>query len=305
MIDVGTQEREPRLCLGDGLVMPYCALSYCWGTTKGTLTTTTTNLKKHLNSIPLDSFPKTLREAILAARGLGFQYLWIDAICIVQDDREDWAREAAKMQSVYAGATLTISSTVSKISVDGLFRSRCRRRSSPVPLQVRMVRQGYPSWSWLSNSVPIRHSFLGSVNRGSVTHLAEVLEHGAVSNAALSEVRGRIRLKGNVGRYDVVPGRQHAERNKYNKKEDLDRYSLDGSKDGDFTCWFVDVLEFAAEGPPKIGYPVYPGGRPASTVRLLLQKVPGEKATFRRIGIAMGDLQRCFDVHLREEILII
>ena len=42
---------------------------------------------------------------------LGCANLWIDALCIIQDDRLDWARESVKMGSVYENAHLTIAAT--------------------------------------------------------------------------------------------------------------------------------------------------------------------------------------------------
>ncbi|KAH8159037.1 hypothetical protein CIB48_g9211 [Xylaria polymorpha] len=73
-----------------------------------------------MEQISYNSLPKTFREAVDVARALQIQYLWIDSLCIIQDNREDWEREAAKMMKVYQGATITFSATSAKSSLDGL-----------------------------------------------------------------------------------------------------------------------------------------------------------------------------------------
>jgi hypothetical protein len=52
--------------------------------------------------------PKTFQDAIMVARYLGVRYLWIDALCIVQDDKIDWHREALSMGNIYQNAICTI-----------------------------------------------------------------------------------------------------------------------------------------------------------------------------------------------------
>jgi hypothetical protein len=55
---------------------------------------------------------------------LGFEYIWIDALCVIQDDLADWRAEAAKMHSVYRDAVLTISAAASKGVDKGCFITR-------------------------------------------------------------------------------------------------------------------------------------------------------------------------------------
>jgi hypothetical protein len=68
----------------------YVALSYCWGQTrkKGTLTTAS-NIGARLSGFVIDDLSKTLQDAIRTVRALGIDYIWIDAVCIVQDDLDD------------------------------------------------------------------------------------------------------------------------------------------------------------------------------------------------------------------------
>ncbi|KAF4627873.1 hypothetical protein G7Y89_g10279 [Cudoniella acicularis] len=89
----------------------YVALSYCWGNTPN-LVTTTKNISKMRDRIPWNKIPATIQDAISVTRGLGIQYLWVDALCIIQDWKEDWEAEAPKMAQVYGGAFLTISAAL-------------------------------------------------------------------------------------------------------------------------------------------------------------------------------------------------
>lgn len=135
LIHVGTENGDaPRLVETKNMVASYCALSYCWGP-GGFTTTTQANLSKHMqNGIPMDGLPLLLQHAIIVVRALGFQYIWIDALCIVQDDAEDWAGEAARMHVVYANADLTISTKTSSTCHSSLFQDRKFRSSHAVPL---------------------------------------------------------------------------------------------------------------------------------------------------------------------------
>lgn len=63
---------------------------------------------------------------------LGVRYLWIDSLCIVQDDAEDWAREAGQMAKVYRNAYLTLNAATSDADTEGFLRPR------PIPDRVRL-----------------------------------------------------------------------------------------------------------------------------------------------------------------------
>ncbi|KAE8372075.1 hypothetical protein BDV26DRAFT_298206 [Aspergillus bertholletiae] len=63
--------------------------------------------------IKLSWLSPTFREAIKFTRGIGLQYIWIDALCILQDDADDWARESEKMADIYRNAYITLNAFVS------------------------------------------------------------------------------------------------------------------------------------------------------------------------------------------------
>ncbi len=72
-------------------------------------------------SIPMATLPKTFRDAVAVTRALDIRYIWIDSLCIVQDDLQDWEQEAAKMASVYEGKFPTIAAADSLDCGGGLF----------------------------------------------------------------------------------------------------------------------------------------------------------------------------------------
>ncbi|KAH7320754.1 heterokaryon incompatibility protein-domain-containing protein [Stachybotrys elegans] len=114
VIDVGPPQSSanPRLILSKGRRARYCALSHCWGGA-AILSTRRNNLAAMEAGISLDNFPATFVDAIKITRRLGIRYVWIDSLCIIQDDEEDWKSEAQKMGSVYQSAYLTIAASAS------------------------------------------------------------------------------------------------------------------------------------------------------------------------------------------------
>ena len=108
LLDVGFAPSQPvRLVLSADPEDRYIALSHCWGSSTP-LVTTLKNLSSFQAKITPSSFPSTFSDAIKVTQLLGIRYLWIDSLCIVQDDPEDWLRESAMMASVYGNADITI-----------------------------------------------------------------------------------------------------------------------------------------------------------------------------------------------------
>jgi hypothetical protein len=89
----------------------YLALSYCWGTGRGIPQTTRHTLQAHKTGILWKSLPRIFQEAVLLTRARGFRWLWIDALCIVQDDAAEKLQEALRLDSIFGNAFLTIAAT--------------------------------------------------------------------------------------------------------------------------------------------------------------------------------------------------
>lgn len=124
VIDVGSANAgEPRLVESRGLHDNYVALSYCWGDPQvhPRMRTLKTNYDDHMRCIKYSSMPRTIQDAVTICRKLGVQYLWVDALCIIQEDLPDWIEESVKMCSVYTNALCTISAAHADGVSGGIF----------------------------------------------------------------------------------------------------------------------------------------------------------------------------------------
>lgn len=103
VIRIGQTGAEPPLRLYESQGhedKEYLALSHCWGDPATVPSLTQATLLPYSQQIPNNILSNTFSDAVEITRKLGYRYIWIDALCIVQDDPEDWAREAAKMARV-------------------------------------------------------------------------------------------------------------------------------------------------------------------------------------------------------------
>ena len=134
---LGVSEPVVRLCESFDIGKnEWCALSYVWGGDQP-VKTTRALLHEHYNGIALDRLPQALRDAVRVCRALRVSYLWIDALCIVQDDPADLRNELARMPEIYQYATATISAASSTKADDGFLfqRGHWYRQCPPVRLQ--------------------------------------------------------------------------------------------------------------------------------------------------------------------------
>lgn len=124
IVDLGTgHESLPRLCESHSGTGKYMALSHCWGKCQQFITTKETLVQKMIG-FEMNELPQTFRDAITVARRLNIRLLWIDALCIIQDDEADWDRESAVMAKVYSNAYVTLVATSSMGDQDGFLRER-------------------------------------------------------------------------------------------------------------------------------------------------------------------------------------
>jgi hypothetical protein len=72
----------------------------------------------------VDVLPRTFRDAIEVALRFGAKLLWIDSLCILQDDADDWRTESSTMQQVYKNSHLSISALGAEDDDAGLFFDR-------------------------------------------------------------------------------------------------------------------------------------------------------------------------------------
>ncbi|KAK4198860.1 heterokaryon incompatibility protein-domain-containing protein [Triangularia verruculosa] len=109
---------------------PYLCLGHCWVGTGRACMTTTRTLESNRQGIAWDNLPATFRHAIDVTRRLGFEYLWIDSICIIQDSESDWRHQSAEMINIYENSYLTLCATAS-VDDDGGFYGEIQPERQP------------------------------------------------------------------------------------------------------------------------------------------------------------------------------
>lgn len=107
------------LCPED-IACVYVALSYCWGTDLGHHNTTTLNIADRLNKgFQLNLQSATVQDAVVVSRNIGIRFLWVDSICIIQDNSGDKLIEISRMDQIYQHANLLISATRAAVANEG------------------------------------------------------------------------------------------------------------------------------------------------------------------------------------------
>lgn len=104
--------------------LPYATLSYCWGGDQEGKTLRT-NLASRLQGFNLKDQPKTIQDAVTMTRALGIRFVWIDSLCIVQDDEDDKIYEITRMHDIYRYSYLTLSASRARSSKVG-FLNQCK-----------------------------------------------------------------------------------------------------------------------------------------------------------------------------------
>ncbi|KAF4432647.1 hypothetical protein F53441_13817 [Fusarium austroafricanum] len=101
----------------------YATLSYCWGK-KPFARLLRSNIDLMKSGFPVQDLPATFRDAMTTTLRLGLKYIWIDALCIIQQDAQDWNLHSVTMSKVYSYSTITLAAAASPDSHGGLFRHR-------------------------------------------------------------------------------------------------------------------------------------------------------------------------------------
>jgi hypothetical protein len=133
-----------RLIETHGISYSYATLSYCWGRAEDEWLCTKHKLDQYLDDIDRKTLPATIRDCLVIAATLSMQYIWIDALCIIQDSASDWTTESTKMGGIYYGSLLTIAATTSSQSDGGCFNETSRPRFSDDIHEVTSWRTQYP-----------------------------------------------------------------------------------------------------------------------------------------------------------------
>lgn len=114
----------------------YATLSYCWGGVAQP-TTTISNLQDQLHSIDSTRLPTTITDAIDVCRAIGLRYLWVDALCITQDNYDQKQEDIANMGMIYKNSTVTIvAASAAKVSHGFLGNGKPEERGAQLPLYI-------------------------------------------------------------------------------------------------------------------------------------------------------------------------
>lgn len=133
LIDVGLiGEDSWRLCESPivGWPVEYMTLSYRWNLEPG-MRLLDHNICDFLKGLPDSALPQTFRDAVMVARQFSVRYLWVDALCIIQDSPDDWNREAFTMRYIYSHSVCNIAASVALDQYSGLFSDRSLKQSLP------------------------------------------------------------------------------------------------------------------------------------------------------------------------------
>lgn len=123
----------PRLVIDCAENKSYIALSYCWGEPQ-LITLTARSLDIFKEGIDMQILPRTIQDAITVTRGLRQQYLWVDALCIFQDDEDAKARDISEMHDIYKNAFLTICASSASRCSEGFLMNFTER----FPIAIRV-----------------------------------------------------------------------------------------------------------------------------------------------------------------------
>lgn len=152
----------------------YIALSHCWGKPtdeeKTQYCTTKENYQARLKGFSIDNLPKTFQDAVRITRAIGQSYLWIDAVCIIQMDQEDWGRESLSMEKVFSSDYCTISADAAKNWTQGFLE-----RKSP-PKVITTYKNGKMMYACSTS-----HDFDNHVSRSELNKRAWVIQERFLS----------------------------------------------------------------------------------------------------------------------------
>ncbi|KAH7134074.1 hypothetical protein EDB81DRAFT_762406 [Dactylonectria macrodidyma] len=152
--DVGLSDglMEPRLKIHSQKEtddrMEWVTLSHCWGGVSP-LRTTTDTLEQRLSGIPMDTLPRTFADAVIITRNLGYRYLCIDSLCIIQDSVADWEAESSQLGTIYMNCAMNIAAARAKNCHDDIFSDRYVK-FEPIKLPLKSKKLEMDDWFYVT-----------------------------------------------------------------------------------------------------------------------------------------------------------
>src|SRR6478609_1999420 len=149
LIYVGPESEQLKVIISSdkSRPVPYVALSYCWGSSNS-VTLSRENISDFQKDIPLQHLPATIQSAIATTKDLGYQYLWVDSLCIIQNSENDWSHESSRMGDIYGMADITLAAAGGSSVQDPMFYRRDPRAIRPCVANImpnyRYTKLSYP-----------------------------------------------------------------------------------------------------------------------------------------------------------------
>ncbi|KAH7313542.1 heterokaryon incompatibility protein-domain-containing protein [Stachybotrys elegans] len=188
LVDVGDTQGIscPKIISTQALdVTPeWLTLSHCWGNISKQCKLLRNNIAQFTQKLPLSELSKTFLDALSITRALGFRYIWIDSLCIIQDDMADWDREALSMHKVYSLSTCTISASHASDGQGGCFSSRNPRFVYPFIMPLRLSSEGNVEYCNI-HAVSLDERWKANIERGPLYQRAWVFQERLLSPRTL------------------------------------------------------------------------------------------------------------------------
>lgn len=165
----------------------YLTLSYCWGSAVP-FTTTLDNIGAMKISIDPLALPQTFRDMMVLARNLGVPYVWIDALCIIQDDSQDWQEQSTRMAAIYANAYVNISAALAPDCERGIFSHRQRSDNS------ELRTYGAPPRDFGGLWVALCDAKVGKSKRVHKIFMREALDHSEFTTISANLIEDNVPL---------------------------------------------------------------------------------------------------------------
>lgn len=187
VVDVG-EVSTPLLCLVKGVDMSssfYFALSHRWGDdpTHHTGRTLKANHSDRYSNIDWNELQLNFQDAITVTRGLGVRYLWIDSLCIIQDDDDDWTRESVRMEEVYSNAKCVLAASSANSSREGFLK----RATPSRPFITLQSKSG--DTSYLSKNID---NFQGDVDEAILNTRGWTLQERALARRTIHFTKNQV-----------------------------------------------------------------------------------------------------------------
>ncbi|KAM5352928.1 hypothetical protein ACJ41O_005650 [Fusarium nematophilum] len=138
--------------------LKYAALSYVWGGNQRTTLQRSNYARLHSSGSLARQVSRTIEDSFHLTEALGVEYLWVDALCIIQDDDADKAVQISNMGNMYSNSLFTIIAAAGSGAEAGLPGVRVPRTARQKEVLVRATDSGL-SMSLVTTLRPLEHDF--------------------------------------------------------------------------------------------------------------------------------------------------